>query len=545
MPRRVPALRAARALAACALLGALPSPAAAGEEPLTLLSRGDAQAAVTALADAFKRGACDVWQARLYQDLRREAGQRDAVLEETRVAWPEPRGPLAQYLLARLEPAKDVDAALQRVIPSLADPLPAVLDQAHAAVAGDHLPRAATLVARLRKSNLDREEVALVEARMLEAGGQRAAAERGLATFVASHVDGVDARRAWVAMLLDLRRHADAATVAGEALARSRTPPLLVTRALVAREVGDLDTAKKCLDEAGDRGRPSLRAEAGALRAALLLEAGQVAAAEAAADAALAISPSSPEALRAKARCLEIAGKPREALERLAAALAARPGWGRAILDQAVSLHALREDKEARRAVAEARKRDPDLVAATHYLGVLEEEDGDWVGAEKAYRAALKQDPDRVETHRMLAGVLLSTGRLDLADAEALWILDRRPKDPEAWTTRGRVALRQDRLEDALETFGKAVESDPTYALGHVGRGMTLEEQDKDDEAVKAYEAAIAADAKLPLPHRYLGNLLDEKQDRPGALTHFRKYLELGGEDPDEEIRHAVERLSK
>jgi tetratricopeptide (TPR) repeat protein len=82
-----------------------------------------------------------------------------------------------------------------------------------------------------------------------------------------------------------------------------------------------------------------------------------------------------------------------------------------------------------------------------------------------------------------------------------------------------------------------------------MGRGWVLEEQDKRPEALKAYEQAVQADPKLALPHRYLAELLDtgedKEKDKKSALAHFKAYLDLGGEDPDEDVKHAVERLSK
>ena len=89
------------------------------------------------------------------------------------------------------------------------------------------------------------------------------------------------------------------------------------------------------------------------------------------------------------------------------------------------------------------------------------------------------------------------------------------------------------------------VEGPGELALGHVGRGWVLEEQAKPEDARKAYEAAIAADPTMPLPHRYLGELLEEKGDNPDAARHYKAYLDLGGADPDEDVRHAVDRLSK
>ena len=516
-------------------------------DPFRRVALGDAAAVVASLADGYRKGALDVRTARLYQDLRIEAGQTGPLVDETKAAFPEPRSVVGQYLLGRLVPRKELDAALQRLVPLVA---PAdlgllILDQTWAAVRGDNLPHALALLPKAKKLAADLEETALLEAQVLEAGGDRPVAERLLATWCATHPDAIDARRAWCNALVALRRVGDAAAVADQGLGRARAPAFLAGRAAVAIAMLDFEAAKKLLDEAKDAGRPAVRAEVNALRAAVRLAARDAPGAEALARTALEASPTSVPALRALARTLETQGKPAEALARLDVALDVRPGSASLLTDRAIVLHALGQDKDAKRALAEARKRDATYLDALVFQGILAEEDGDWVGAEKAYRAVLKADPDQLEAHRMLGGVLFSMGKLEPAAAEAQWIRDRFPKDPQAWFMTGRLELKADRFDEALAAFDKAVECEPKYALGHVGRGWVLEEQDKRDDAKKAYEAAIAADPTLPLPHRYLGELLEEKGDNPDAAKQYKAYLDLGGADPDEDLRHAVERLSK
>lgn len=519
----------------------------ADADPCRRVALGDAAGVAAALADGYRKGSLDVRAARLYQDLRVEAGQAAALLDETKAAFPEPRSAAGQYLLARLAPRKELDAALQRLLPLVApaDVVLVILDQTLASVRVDNLPHALALLPKAKKLGAELEETALVEAQVLEAGGDRAAAERLLASWCATHPDSIDARRAWCDMLLALGRIGDAAAVIEQGLGRARAPIFLAGRAAVAIEMLEFEAAKKHLDEAKDAGRPAVRAEVNALRAAVRLAAKDADGAEAAARAAVEASPSSVPALRAMARVLEVQGKFAEALARLDVALEARPGSARVLTDRAIVFHALGQERDAKKALAEARKRDASYLESLVFQGIMAEDDGDWVGAEKAYRAVLKADPDRLEAHRMLGGVLFSMGKLEASGAEAQWIRDRFPKDAHAWFMTGRVEFKSDRFDEALAAFDKAIECEPKYALGHVGRGWVLEEQDRRDDARKAYEAAIAADPKLPLPHRYLGELLEEKGDNPDAAREYKAYLDLGGADPDEDLRHAVERLSK
>src|SRR5205809_601833 len=114
----------------------------------------------------------------------------------------------------------DAPGALQRVLRRLPEAAPAILDRGWAGLAADHLHHALALKPRSKKLAAGREEEALLEARGLEAQGDRAGAARALATFGAGHRDALDARRAWASALLLARRRGDAKEVADEALAR-------------------------------------------------------------------------------------------------------------------------------------------------------------------------------------------------------------------------------------------------------------------------------------------------------------------------------------
>ena len=514
-------------------------------DPFARVALGDAAGAISTLGEAYRKGALDMRSARLYQNLRIEAGQAGPLLEETKAAFPEPRAIPGQYLLARLSPRKEIDAAMQRLLPQLPDPGFALLDQAWAALDIENLPHALVLLPKVKKLVGELEETVLFEARLLEATGDRVPAERLLAAWCASHPDAVDARKAWIEELLALRRDGDAAAAAEQALGRMRAPLFLVARAAVAIASRDFEHARAWLDEAKDAGRPAIRAEANALRAATKLAARDVAGALVCAGAGLEASPRSVPALRALARVHEAMGKHVEALTRLDEALVLRPGFAPLLADRGVVLHAVGQDKESKRSLAEARKRDPGYLETILYQGIMAEEEGDWVGAEKFYRALLKLDPERIEAHRMLGGVLFTMGKIEAAGAEGLWIRERDPKDAHAWFLTGRVELKNDHLDEAIAAFDKSVEIEPKYALGHTGRGWVLEEQQRPDDAKKAYLTAIASDPELPLPHRYLAELLEDQGNNPEAAKHFKAYLDLGGADPDEDVKHAVDRLSK
>lgn len=532
-------------VAACLAVPSRPLSADEPTDPAAKAAVGDAAAVVTSLAEGYRKGTVDVWAARLYQDLRTEAGERTALRAETEAAFPMPRAGLGAYLVARLAERKEVEAVLNRCLGGAPEPGAVLLDLGWNALLTERLPVALALVPKVRRALPDHEEATLFDATVQRAQGNVEGAVRTLASYVASHPDAFEARRAWAHALAAAGRRPDALGVLDEGLKRLRAAPLLVARASIFLDMRDLAAAQASLDDVKQTGRPALRAEAASLRGALRLAHRDLPGALAAVEEGLKACPGSVVALRTKARALELSGRPAEALAALDAAIALRPGWAALHADRGAVYLRNRQVKEARKALVEAKRRDADDPAVALLLGALAEEDADWSVAEKLYRGILRTDPDHHDARRMLAGVVLLLGRLDQADEEAQAVLARDPKDAVAWFVRGRVAYRQDRWDEALAYFDKSIAADPTYPLPHCGKGWVYEQQDKLDDAKKAYEAAVAADPKMPLPHRDLAELLEELSDFGVAVRHYRLYLELGGADPDEDVKHAVERLSK
>ena len=63
-----------------------------------------------------------------------------------------------------------------------------------------------------------------------------------------------------------------------------------------------------------------------------------------------------------------------------------------------------------------------------------------------------------------------------------------------------------------------------------------------DEDVEKAYVAAIEADPKFSWPHLYLGDLYNEVFLKPvEALNAYRKFLALGGPDPEGTVKKLVE----
>lgn len=95
------------------------------------------------------------------------------------------------------------------------------------------------------------------------------------------------------------------------------------------------------------------------------------------------------------------------------------------------------------------------------------------------------------------------------------------------------IAYRQMGNNDAaLTALNKALELNPDNAAAHLQRGILYREAGDFQAALHAYDQALTLQPDYALAHRNIGILYDlYLQQSAQALTHYKRYLELVGED--------------
>jgi tetratricopeptide (TPR) repeat protein/uncharacterized membrane protein len=90
----------------------------------------------------------------------------------------------------------------------------------------------------------------------------------------------------------------------------------------------------------------------------------------------------------------------------------------------------------------------------------------------------------------------------------------------------GAALQSEDRLDEAIEHYRRAVAIRPDYAPAYTNMGAALREKGETAEAITSYERALALRPVYPEAHYNLANaLLDE--GKPGeAIDHFRKAMQ-------------------
>lgn len=127
--------------------------------------------------------------------------------------------------------------------------------------------------------------------------------------------------------------------------------------------------------------------------------------------------------------------------------------------------------------------------------GLEHEENGDSGAARRAYRQALRLDPDLAEAHVNL----------------------------------GRLSHQEGRLRAATRCYRKALRLAPDHAIAHYNLAIASEDADRPELALEHYRAAIRLDRRLADAHFNLGKLLASRGQPLESRKHLAIYRRLTG----------------
>ena len=156
---------------------------------------------------------------------------------------------------------------------------------------------------------------------------------------------------------------------------------------------------------------------------------------------------------------------------------------------------------------------------------------GNFSAAERAYKKAIKINPDFVEAHNNLANAYLDSGRFNKAFLEYQQALKLVPNHPKLLNNIGNALLLQGEFEDALPWFNKAISQDANYANAYANSGDALWGLGKSVEAVAAYKRALQLNPELADTHYNLGGLLTELGQLDDAVKCFNEALRINPAD--------------
>jgi predicted TPR repeat methyltransferase len=239
------------------------------------------------------------------------------------------------------------------------------------------------------------------------------------------------------------------------------------------------------------------------------------------------------------------------------------------LLRQALSLHQQGRLGEAERAYLAVLALLPGSFDATHLLGVIARQRGqfeaaaEWIGkaiaidaghaiahcnlgtalqalgqsaaALASYDRALALKPDYAMALYNRGNALRSLARPEQALASYEKALELQPAYAEAWCARGMLLQTAGRVDEALASVGRALAIKPGYSDAALARGLALHSLHRYDEAIACYDGLLAAGPARADACFNRGNALQRLQRHEEALASHERALAL---EPDHAGAH-------
>ena len=204
-------------------------------------------------------------------------------------------------------------------------------------------------------------------------------------------------------------------------------------------------------------------------------------------------------------------GRAEEAEEAVAAGATGEPRWMdpwasevgiyrrgfAAMLKEATTLGLEGNHAEAIRLLETLRAQRPDDRELTTYLGGIYATAGRTADARPLLDGVLRAHPDDFDATMNLATAHLFDRAWDEADRLVTRALELRPRDADATRLRGVVAWRRGALDDAERWLGDAAAANPKDAKALAWIGSIRLERRQAAQALAAYRAALARDPLL------------------------------------------------
>ncbi len=243
-------------------------------------------------------------------------------------------------------------------------------------------------------------------------------------------------------------------------------------------------------------------------------------------SAALAINPNSASVRRFSCMILLDNGEVAAAQIACDRAIALRPKWPAAYITRS---GIGRQRKDFTGALADIDRAIALGMTDSNTLtlrGEILEAAGRPAEAMTAFNEAIAADPNYVVARNAVGRLLFN----DRRDSEAVATFSRSIElKPTAYAHewRGRAHHRARRYAEAMADFVKASELDPAWASPHYYRANLLAETKRPAEAISAYDRTIELDPKWASPLVERGKLRERNGQAPGALADFSKAIEL------------------
>jgi predicted O-linked N-acetylglucosamine transferase (SPINDLY family) len=271
-------------------------------------------------------------------------------------------------------------------------------------------------------------------------------------------------------------------------------------------------------------------AEIADLLGACLLDTGDARGAVAVFEASVKLRPRDAQCWLHLAIASQRAGNPKRALEAADESLAIAPDMAKALGARGQALAGLGDHAGARAAFAAGVRVAPKDAVAQHNFGVFLREQGEFEAAIERLRTALQLDASLTPAHEALVGALVDAGRSDEAMRHGRSFSDAHPDTAAALAMLATAHFAQDRIEESVETYRRAVAAPGADSSAFAGYGNALMAAGGGALATKQFERALELDpldarARFSLAMSHLRPIYDDAGQMEASRRAFSRAL--------------------
>ena len=201
------------------------------------------------------------------------------------------------------------------------------------------------------------------------------------------------------------------------------------------------------------------------------------------------------------------------------------------LFDEALTLHQSGRIAEAEKIYRSILQQQPDHPGASHLLGVIRQQQGDYQAALDLIGRAIAINPNKAVYRNNYGAVLLSLERFAEAEESFRRALTICPRYPDALANLGMAQAARGEETAAETSLRQAIQIQPWHRDATVRLATLLGNCGRDAEARQLLEAALAVTPCAEY-HAALGNLFLSAGLLQPAVDEYRAAIELTPGDP-------------
>jgi Flp pilus assembly protein TadD len=205
------------------------------------------------------------------------------------------------------------------------------------------------------------------------------------------------------------------------------------------------------------------------------------------------------------------------------------------------------QEKEKKAEVAKVAV-TPDLSEEVRHhfnLALFYQEEKNHPMARRAYEKVVQLWPLYVEAHNNLGVVYKELGMYDQAIASLNKAIALNPRYPSAHHNLGVIYHLRGDWKQAMRHYEKVLALDPKHLSSYNNLGLVYRSQKRPHDAREILEKALAINPVMAQTHYNLALVLDEIAEMEAARFHYRRFIDLSGDENNRVVEAVKLRLQE